>query len=104
MGKGYVEGFFERGIVCNSDGSRIANSVKRIFGLFVEIPYLVGTLGSIKVKESCQLKSLKKFRHFSMNDLHNDNFQNPRYSRGIAAVENFPECLHLNMWTEKAEP
>ncbi len=68
------------------------------------IPYLGGPTDGSEVLLTCQLNNLKKFRHFSMNDLHNDNFQNPRYSRGIAAVESFPECLHLNMWTEKAEP
>jgi hypothetical protein len=52
MGKGHVEGFFERGIVCNSNAIRAANSVKRIFGLSGEIPYLVGTPGSSKVQLS----------------------------------------------------
>ena len=53
--RGLVVGFtWLRRIVYNSNGSRAANSVKLIFGLSGEIPYLGGTLELLKVKEACQ--------------------------------------------------
>jgi hypothetical protein len=46
-----LEVFCERGITYGSKDNRTANSVKGIFGLFAEIPYLVGTLELQKVNE-----------------------------------------------------
>ena len=56
-----LKDFYERGTAYGSNDSRTANSVKLIFGLSVEIPYLVGPLGQLKVKESCQRHNLEIF-------------------------------------------
>jgi hypothetical protein len=54
--------FYERGIFYNSNGSRNANSVKLILGLFNNIPYLGVPLGPLKVNESCHSPHLAKIQ------------------------------------------
>jgi len=52
--RGWVERFSLNGGLLSANPIKSANSVKRIFGLSGEIPYLGGTLELLKVKEACQ--------------------------------------------------
>jgi hypothetical protein len=54
--------FCERGIIYKSNAIRTANSVKLIFDLSGEIPYLVGPLGLLIVTEACHSTHLAKIQ------------------------------------------
>ncbi len=90
-----LKGFYEQGIVYSPNGSRTANSVKLIFGLSGEIPYLGGPLGQPKVNESCHYVQLSKIQ--GMKSISKPRLPIEIYAfQGIMSTEEFrKESLFL---------